>query len=220
MKSRNLNARQLSGAAFALLALLLTVFPLDSAVAQDPAIPSGDIRIHYFRPDGNYSGWTVYAFDRTTENTGDYGGGPVQVTGTDSYGVYFDVGVMSGAQEVGIIIHNPTAAGGDQKDTPNNLFVDPSTQGNEYWAYSGIAKLYNTAINVSNPTALLPGYVRVHYYRTDGNYTPGRSMPSMTRRSIRAITTAGLCRRRLRQLWRVFRCGRDCGCAECWADHS
>ncbi len=172
MKSRNLNARQLSGAAFALLALLLTVFPLDSAVAQDPAIPSGDIRIHYFRPDGNYSGWTVYAFDGTTENTGDYGGGPVQVTGTDSYGVYFDVGIMSGAQEVGIIIHNPTAAGGDQKDTPNNLFVDPSTQGNEYWAYSGIAKLYNTAINVSNPTALLPGYVRVHYYRTDGNYNP------------------------------------------------
>ncbi len=108
----------------------------------------------------------------TTENTGDYGGGPVQVTGTDSYGVYFDVGVQTGAQEVGIIIHNPTAAGGDQKDTPNNLFVDPSTQGNEYWAYSGIAKLYNTAINVSNPTAILPGYVRIHYYRTDGNYNP------------------------------------------------
>ena len=101
-----------------------------------------EIRIHYHRPDGNYSGWTVYAFDNTTENTGNYGGGPVQVTGTDSFGVYFDVGVTTGAQEVGIIIHNPTAPGGDQKDTPNNLFVDPSTQGIEFWAYSGIAKLY------------------------------------------------------------------------------
>ncbi|MGA2890263.1 MAG: pullulanase-type alpha-1,6-glucosidase [Terracidiphilus sp.] len=138
---------------------------------SDPPIPSGNIRIHYFRPDGNYNGWTIYAFDNTTENTGNYGGGPVQVTGTDTYGAYFDVGVATGAQEVGIIIHNPTALGGDQKDTPNNLFVDPATQGFQYWAYSGIAKLYTTAPSLNNPTAILPGYVRVHYHRTDGNYS-------------------------------------------------
>ncbi len=157
------------------LPLLFSALPcllagLPASAQSDPTIPSGDIRIHYHRSDGNYSGWTVYAFDNTTENTGDYGDGPVQVTGTDSYGVYFDVGITSGAQEVGIIIHNPTAPGGDQKDTPNNLFVDPATQGVEYWAYSGIAKLYNTAPSLTNPTALLPGYVRVHYHRTDGNY--------------------------------------------------
>ena len=151
--------------------LLFCVFASAQAFAAPaPPIPSGDIRVHYFRPDGIYSGWTIYAFDNTTENTGNYGGGPVQVTGTDSFGVYFDVGVTTGAQEVGIIIHNPTAPGGDQKDTPNNLFVDPATQGFEYWVYSGIAKLYTTAPSLSNPTALLPGYVRVHYHRTDGNY--------------------------------------------------
>jgi pullulanase len=152
--------------------LLLCVFAsAGTCAASDPPIPSGSIRIHYHRPDGNYSGWTVYAFDNTTENTGNYGGGPVQVTGTDSFGAYFDVGVTAGAQEVGIIIHNPTAPGGDQKDTPNNLFVDPATQGIEFWAYSGIAKLYTTAPSLTNPTALLPGYVRVHYHRVDGNYS-------------------------------------------------
>jgi pullulanase len=151
-----------------ILILLMMASPF--ARAADPPIPSGHIRIHYNRPDGNYSGWTIYAFDNTTEDTGNYGGGPVQVTGTDSYGAYFDVGVTTGAQEVGIIIHNPTASGGDQKDTPNNLFVDPATQGFEYWAYSGIAKLYTTAISLTNPTALLPGYVRIHYHRVDGNY--------------------------------------------------
>jgi pullulanase len=157
---------------FALVSFLLLAAPgILNAQASDPPIPASHIRVHYFRPDGNYSGWTVYAFDNTTENTGDYGGGPVQVTGTDSFGVYFDVGITSGAQEVGIIIHNPTAAGGDQKDTPNNLFVDPATQGVEFWAYSGIAKLYNTAPSLTNPTALLPGYVRVHYHRVDGNYS-------------------------------------------------
>ncbi|HEY6387029.1 MAG TPA: pullulanase-type alpha-1,6-glucosidase [Candidatus Acidoferrum sp.] len=158
-------------AGFYVVMLLLCILASgQSLTAADPAIPSGDIRIHYFRPDGNYSGWTVYAFDNTTENTGNYGGGPVQVTGTDSFGVYFDVGVTTGAQEVGIIIHNSTAPGGDQKDTPNNLFVDPAAQGNEYWAYTGIAKLYTTAPSLTNPTALLPGYVRVHYHRVDGNY--------------------------------------------------
>ncbi|MGA8742878.1 MAG: pullulanase-type alpha-1,6-glucosidase [Terracidiphilus sp.] len=162
-------AQRVFAAVFAFL--LLCTLPCITAHAADPAIPAGSIRIHYFRPDGNYAGWTVYAFDNTTENTGNYGGGPVQVTGTDSFGVYFDVGVTTGAQEVGIIIHNPTAPGGDQKDTPNNLFVDPSTQGIEYWAYSGIAKLYTSAPSLTNPTAILPGYVRVHYHRTDGNYS-------------------------------------------------
>lgn len=170
MKIRMRIPRLLTGAAFNILMLVLCLFASGTAFAADPPIPSGHIRIHYHRPDGNYSGWTIYAFFNTTENTGNYGGGPVQVAGTDSYGAYFDVGVTTGAQEVGIIIHNPTAAGGDQKDPGPNEFVDPATQGIEYWAYSGIGKLYNTAINLSNPNALLPGYARIHYYRPDGNY--------------------------------------------------
>src|SRR5580698_6107069 len=172
MNSRISSSPLVGRSASRILLLLLTFSASIQTFAQvDPPMPAGDIRIHYCRPDGNYSGWTVYAFDNTTENTGNYGGGPVQVTGTDSFGVYFDVGVTAGAQEVGIILHNPTASGGDQKDTPNNLFVDPATQGFEYWAYSGIAKLYITAPSLTNPTALLPGYVRVHYHRTDGNYS-------------------------------------------------
>ena len=96
----------------------------------------------------------------------------MQVTGTDTYGAYFDVGVTSGAQEVGLIIHNPTAGcATDVKDPGPNEFVNPSTMGNEYWAYSGIGKLYNEPIDVNNPNALLPGYARIHYFRPDGNYS-------------------------------------------------
>jgi len=170
MKFRITTRLSLSIGSYAFLLPLCLFISAQAVAASDPPIASGNIRVHYHRPDGNYSGWTVYAFDNTTENTGNYGGGPVQVTGTDSFGAYFDVGVTTGAQEVGIIIHNPTAPGGDQKDSPNNLFVDPTTQGNEYWSYSGIAKLYASAPDLNNPAALLPGYVRVHYHRLDGNY--------------------------------------------------
>ena len=55
---------------FQISLLCLGIFQGVRAAAQDPAIPAGDIRIHYHRPDGNYTGWTVYAFDNTTEDTG------------------------------------------------------------------------------------------------------------------------------------------------------
>ena len=131
MRVRMRSPRTLSRVALVAFTVLLSI------TASGQVIPSGHIRIHYHRPDANYSGWTIYAFDNTTENTGNYGGGPVLVSGTDAYGVYFDVGVTTGAQEVGIIIHNPTAPGGDQKDPGPNEFVDPATQGIEYWAFSG-----------------------------------------------------------------------------------
>jgi pullulanase len=155
--------------AAALSAVLLAGILAPRAAAQQ--IPSGDIRIHYHRPDLTYTGWTVYAFGDTTE-VNNYNSGPVQVSGSDGFGSYFDVGVAAAAQNVGLIIHNPTAPGGDVKDPGPNEFVDPSTQGNEYWAISGDGALYTSVPDLTQqPPKLLPGYARVHYFRPDGNYT-------------------------------------------------
>ena len=140
-----------------------------SAVAQaDPQIPPGDIRIHYFRPDGNYSGWTVFAFDDTTEPN-NFGAGPVAVTGRDGFGAYFDIGVTSGATNVGIIIHN-----GNTKDPGPNEFVDPATQGNEFWTISGgnvLATSQPPMIQAQDPP-IPAGKVRIHYFRPDDDYGP------------------------------------------------
>jgi hypothetical protein len=38
------------------------------AQATSP-VPTNHVRIQYFRPDGNYLGWTVYAFGDTTEES-------------------------------------------------------------------------------------------------------------------------------------------------------
>jgi len=136
--------------------------------AQTPApIPAGHVRIHYFRPDGNYLGWTVYAFGDTTEDTANFNGGPVQVTGRDAFGAYFDVGVTSTAQNVGIIIHN-----GNTKDPGPNEFINPATQGNEYWQLSGSNILRTTqpaTIQQTDPP-IPAGKARIHYFRPDTKY--------------------------------------------------
>ena len=129
-----------------------------------PPIPSGDIRIHYFRPDGVYTGWTVYAFFDTTEPN-NFPGGPVPVSGMDSFGAYFDVGVTATAQNVGIILHN-----GNTKDPGPNQYVDPATQGREYWELSGSTTLLTYQPPIGADPTLPPGKARIHYYRPDGNY--------------------------------------------------
>jgi len=131
-------------------------------------IPANHIRIHYFRPDGAYTGWTVYAFGDTTEDQGNFNGGPVQISGTDSFGVYFDVGITTGAKDVGIIVHN-----GGNKDPGPDEHVNPSTQGIEFWQVSNTTGLMTSQPKTSgakNP-AIPANTARVHYYRADGNFT-------------------------------------------------
>ena len=137
---------------------------LQAQAQTAPPIPSGSIRIHYFRPDGAYAGWTVYSFFDTTEPN-NFAGGPVGVTGTDSFGAYFDVGVLSNAQNVGIILHK-----GNIKDPGPNQYVDPATQGNEFWELSGSTTLLNYRPSTGADPALPPGKARIHYFRPDGNY--------------------------------------------------
>src|SRR5260370_3664015 len=132
------------------------------AQASIPPIPANHVRIHYFRPDGNYLGWTVYAFGDTTEDTSNFNGGPVKVTGQDSFGAFFDVGVTSTAQNVGLIIHK-----GDLKDPGPNGFIDPAKKGNEDWQLSGVNVLHTTqppTIQQTDPP-IPAGKPRIHYHR-------------------------------------------------------
>src|SRR5260221_12094211 len=108
----------------ALVCLSLTAAP-PSLKAQAPPIPANHVRIHYFRPDGNYLGWTVYAFGDTTENTSNFSGGPRQVTGRNTFGALFDVGVTSPPQKGRVIIYN-----GDTTNPGPKQIVHPPPHGN------------------------------------------------------------------------------------------
>src|SRR5258707_355153 len=116
----------------------------------------------------------VYDVGVTAEDPANCSGGPVQVTGGDGFGAYFDVGVTSTAQNVGIIIHN-----GNTKDPGPNEFIDPATQGNEYWQLSG-SNVLRTAppptIQQSDPPIPV-GKARIHYHRPDNDYANWNLFP-------------------------------------------
>ncbi len=154
-------SRLLSPLAFA----FVLITGMQASAQADPPIPADDIRVHYFRPDGNYTGWTIYAFFDTTEPN-NFPGGPVQVTGRDSFGAYFDVGVTANATNVGLILHK-----GDLKDPGPNQYVNPSTQGREFWELSGSDVLSTTQPPTGQDPPIPPGHARIHYYRPDGNYS-------------------------------------------------
>ncbi len=148
-----------------LLLLLASLMIAASASAQtDPPIPSGDIRVHYFRPDGKYMGWTIYAYGDTTEPN-NFAAGPVQIAGVDSFGAYFNVGVTAKAMSVGLILHN-----GNVKDPGITEFVDPATQGFEYWQLAGSDALLTVQPPLGTDPPIPANHARIHYFRPDGNY--------------------------------------------------
>ncbi len=127
-----------------LLPALLLIFSFTAlaqgAPAKNPNIPANTARVHFFRPDNNYTAWTVYAFNDTTADEGNYPGGPIQVTGTDPYGAYFDVPLKPNPQDLGFIVHN-TQTGA--KNTPADLHLNVALY-NEAWIISGDPTVYLT----------------------------------------------------------------------------
>jgi pullulanase len=142
------------------------VFTAQPLIGDGP-IPSGNVRIHYYRPGGNYGGWALYTWNASTENNS-WCSSEVAATGFDSFGVYFDVSVNptqgSPAGQLGFIINNCNA--GQIKDPGSNQYLQV-TQYSEGWVISGNATVYTTQPAKTQPS----GTVRIHYYRPDGNYT-------------------------------------------------
>jgi pullulanase len=128
--------------------LLLTVALmclLPSLRAQsDPPIPPGDVRIHYFRPDGNYAGWALYTWNASTENAS-WCSSEVQISGTDAYGVYFDVSVNPAlgtpTGDLGFIINN--CAENQVKDPGPDQHLQITTY-SQAWIISGDATVYTS----------------------------------------------------------------------------
>ncbi|AWT35780.1 hypothetical protein GCM10008956_05040 [Deinococcus arenae] len=108
------------------------------AVLSDPPVPAGVARINYYRPDGRYDGWGLHAWEDTTAQVA--WDKPLTPTGTNSFGVYWDVPMKTDWKKLGFIVHS-----GDNKD-PGADQVLTSEMGNQAWIVSG-----NATVNTTRP---------------------------------------------------------------------
>ena len=97
------------------------------------ALPSGIARVHYHRPQGDYDGWGLHAWEDAAVAVA--WPSPLMPTGHDAYGVFWDVPLKPTAAKLGFIVHK-----GDQKDPGVDQFLDVSKQ-REAWLISGRAEI-------------------------------------------------------------------------------
>ncbi|HLU83406.1 MAG TPA: pullulanase-associated domain-containing protein [Trueperaceae bacterium] len=132
------------------------------AVAAPALAQSGpgedSVRIHYQRADGSYDGWVLHVWEDTLEEV-TWGAG-LAATGTDDYGVYWDVRLAEGAARLGFIVHM-----GDTKDPGPDMFLEPARHGREIWLVSG-SDVIHTAPPLAPPET---GVARVHYLNPAGD---------------------------------------------------
>lgn len=146
-------ARSLRSFACILLFLLSASF-VKPLFAADPPIPPGSVRIHYYRPDSNFSGWTMWTWNASTEGQTTWCQTELAQAGTDTYGAYWDVTVNptagTPAGDLGFIIHNCAL---NIKDPGPDMHLNIALY-NEAWVISGDPTVYTTQ---PTPAQLLNG---------------------------------------------------------------
>jgi uncharacterized linocin/CFP29 family protein len=95
-------------------------------------------RIHYRRKAGDYDGWSIFVW-KGAKNPSPSWAQPYSRTGTDDFGIYFDVEVARGATELFFIIRD---AGGNVKNCPEDMVLDLGTQGGEIWQLQDDCRIY------------------------------------------------------------------------------
>ena len=124
--------------------LAALVLMLAALVLAQTNLPDNTARVHYQRPDGAYEGFKLHVWEDTTEEVTWENG--LEPSGSDDYGVYWDVSLKDDAQKLGFIVHK-----GDEKDPGPDLFIDPS-QNREVWLQSGNERIF-TALPGSEAAA-------------------------------------------------------------------
>ena len=87
--------------------------------------------IHYNRPDGDYTDWTMYHWTGSAEPSPGWNQSRVP-DGQDAFGVYWSVPLAPGAAGLSYIVHR-----GDTKDPGPDQFLDLGQKGNEVWQLQG-----------------------------------------------------------------------------------
>ena len=114
--------------------------------------------IHYHRTDGDYAGWGLHLWGDAIDPTeATQWATPKMPTGTDDYGVYFEIKLADATKPVNFIVHK-----GDTKDTDADRNYTPA-DAYAVWLQSGDAKVYKQL-------GAAEGLALIHYRRAKGDY--------------------------------------------------
>jgi pullulanase len=124
----------MSGRRVMIAAIGWLVLGLVGTVGAQSGPLEGGARVHYSRPDAVYEGWVLHVWEDTSESVSWEAG--LEPSGSDDFGVYWDVGLVEGAQTLGFIIHQ-----GEEKDPGPDMFLDLA-EAREAWIVSGDPTIY------------------------------------------------------------------------------
>jgi pullulanase len=131
--------------------LLLTAAALLAAAAPAMAQTDVTLTIHYHRFDDTYAGWGLHMWDAVEWEAGGifYVNGvqynwtsPLPPTGTDAFGVYWEVPIAYPDVDLGFIIHN-----GDVKDPGPDMSWGDYVGHPEIWILSGFTQIFTEEPN-------------------------------------------------------------------------
>ena len=106
-----------------------TVAHLEETHGEEDAAPDNSLAkatLHYHRPNGDYEGWALHVwsgYDGIVEWEN-----PLPPTGSDEFGLIFEVPVADDAAGLGYILHK-----GDEKDLLDDQYLDFVENGREVW---------------------------------------------------------------------------------------
>ena len=106
----------------------------DTHAYPNRAAAENRIVLHYNRPDGDYSGWTLYHWTGSATPSPSWGES-APPDGHDAFGAYWSVPLAEGAGSLSYLIHK-----GDTKDPGADQSLDIAGTGHEVWFTSGAAK--------------------------------------------------------------------------------
>jgi glycosidase/fibronectin type 3 domain-containing protein len=134
--------------AFVAVLIAALLIPALLIPAAPPALAQETATIHYHRPDGEYDGWGLHVWGAAAQET--LWTAPLAPTGSDDFGLYWEVPLRADADELGFIIHN-----GETKDPGPDQLLKLAT-GQAAWVVSGVPQLYLQPVDPNELPTVLP----------------------------------------------------------------
>jgi pullulanase-type alpha-1,6-glucosidase len=122
------------------LAVLTLLTAISTLATAQLSIPAGSVRIHYHRNNADYAGWAIFDWTGAKNPSPSYQNPGNPQTGSDDFGVYWDIALADGATQLFFIVRN---ADGSVKNCSSDMVLNIATNGFEIWLLQDDCTIYS-----------------------------------------------------------------------------